>query len=125
MSASKNLSLEVCGKISLSERHQLKIVILDLESGIRGTFYVYLREIDQAVKCAPYYAKVFRVPDPFGKNSLVQNCTNLSSSQKVVEKSGEKSEKLLTSSLKVAKVSKPSIFSGKRLETRGFEVPNK
>ena len=112
MSASKNLSLEVCGKISLSERHQLKIVILDLESGIRGTFYVYLREIDQAVKCAPYYAKVFRVPDPV-------------ESQKVIEKSGEKSEKLLLSSLKTEKSRKPSIFSGKRLETRGFEVPNK
>jgi hypothetical protein len=46
-------------------------------------------------------------------------------SQKVIEKSGEKSEKLLLSSLKTEKSRKPSIFSGKRLETRGFEVPNK
>jgi len=50
-------------------------------------------------------------------------------SQKVIEKSGKKSKKLLLSSLKVEKakknVGKPSIFSGKRLETRGFEVPNK
>jgi hypothetical protein len=41
-------------------------------------------------------------------------------SQKVIEKSGKKSEKLLLSSLKVEKakknVGKPSIFSGKRLE---------
>jgi len=105
--------LQVVGKISLSERHQLKIVILDLETGIKGTFYVYLREVDQAVKCAPYYAKVFRVPDPV-------------ESQKVTEKSGEKSEKLLLSSLKPEKSRKPSIFSGqnveKPLETSSFGV---
>jgi hypothetical protein len=42
-------------------------------------------------------------------------------SQKVIEKSGKKSKKLLLSSLKVEKakknVGKPSIFSGKRWET--------
>jgi len=90
----------------------LRLLFWTWRPGIKGTFYVYLHEIDQAVKCAPYYAKVFRVPDPV-------------ESQKVIEKSGEKSEKLLLSSLKTEKSRKPSIFSGKRLETRGFEVPNK
>ncbi len=67
MSATKNLSLEVCGKISLSERQQLKIVILDPETGKPLVFYTYIREVDQAIRCAPFYAKIFRVKDPIAE----------------------------------------------------------
>jgi hypothetical protein len=55
-------SLEQAGVATLGEHFQLKIEVIT-ENGKSETFYIYLREIDKAIKCKPYYAKVFKVKD--------------------------------------------------------------
>jgi hypothetical protein len=84
--------LEAVGKISRCEEHfQLQITIVDpeIKPRRRQIYYVYIREIDQAVKCFPYYAKVFKIKDP------VETCfktENLEKLEKVKENLGKSKE---------------------------------
>jgi hypothetical protein len=58
-------ALEQAGVATLGEHFQLKIEVINSEKKSE-TFYVYLRDIDKAVKCPPFYAKVFKEKSPEG-----------------------------------------------------------
>jgi hypothetical protein len=56
--------LEQAGTATLGSHYQLKIEVVIPEVKETLVFFIYTREIDKAVKCKPYYAKVFRLKNP-------------------------------------------------------------
>jgi hypothetical protein len=58
--------LEQAGIATLGEHFQLKIEVINPENKETLVFFIYTREIEKAVKCPPYYAKVFRTKNPEG-----------------------------------------------------------
>jgi hypothetical protein len=56
-------SLEQAGTATLNDHYQLKIEVIIPEVNEPLVFLIYTREIDKAVKCKPYYAKVFKLKE--------------------------------------------------------------